>query len=405
MQFAYEAKSGPHQIVRGELEAENERAAVEQLTAKGLFLTSIRPAKQSVYPTPISKSSAASSKVSAKNLSLFTTQMSDLLGAGLTVVKSLDIITTQTNHARLKEIVGRIRDSVKEGKSFSASLAAFPSLFNSFYINMVRAGETGGTLGEVFEHLSATIDKELELRRKVLQSLAYPLFVAGFGAVTIFGILTFLIPKISEIFEESRQSLPIITRAVLGVSLLFQEFWWIVIGALIVFFFIFRQGLRQGRFNQQISNFIWRVPLFGDMSQKEDLSRLTRSLAMLLKNGVSILEALSVSKDIVRNGTLSAEVRRIQEEVSHGSSLSQSFSRSSLFPPLMVNLTAIGEETGALDRSLLRVADVYDKEVDGLSKTITTLLGPVMILIVGLFIFILLLSVLLPIFQINLLVQ
>jgi hypothetical protein len=139
MQFAYEAKSGPHQIVRGELEAENERAAVEQLTAKGLFLTSIRPAKQSVYPTPISKSSAASSKVSAKNLSLFTTQMSDLLGAGLTVVKSLDIITTQTNHARLKEIVGRIRDSVKEGKSFSASLAAFPSLFNSFYINMVRA--------------------------------------------------------------------------------------------------------------------------------------------------------------------------------------------------------------------------------------------------------------------------
>jgi type II secretory pathway component PulF len=189
--------------------------------------------------------------------------------------------------------------------------------------------------------------------------------------IALTGRVNDLFTELSEIFEESRQSLPIITRAVLGVSLLFQEFWWIVIGALIVFFFVFRQGLRQGRFNQQISNFIWRVPLFGDMSQKEDLSRLTRSLAMLLKNGVSILEALSVSKDIVRNGTLSAEVRRIQEEVSHGSSLSQSFSRSSLFPPLMVNLTAIGEETGALDRSLLRVADVYDKEVDGLSKTIT----------------------------------
>jgi general secretion pathway protein F len=375
--------------------------------------------EEGVYPVEInqaadSKENALSSalkinlwqSVSAKDVSVFTRQLSTLLGAGIPLVPSLSVLMTQTKNSLLKKTLAQIREQVNEGKSLTESMLNFPRIFPPFYVNMVRAGEASGTINLVLERLADFSENQQTLMSKIRSALAYPVIMFFVGSAVIFLLMTFVVPKITGIFTDMHQTLPMITIVLIAVSNFLKSFWWLILILLTTIVVVFKYttvGTERGK--RLWDNIKLKSPIWGQVNCKIAVARFSRTLATLLQSGVPLLSAMEIVRNVVNNILIGEAISKASKEVEEGKGLSGPLMQSGIFPPLVTEMVAVGEQSGSLEKMLNRVATAYETEAQADIMVMTSLLEPVMILVMGLLVGFIVISILLPIFEMNQLVR
>jgi len=392
--FEYTALNDKGKKLKGVIDAQSTAAARQKLRDSNIYLTDLQEtsgAKKSIsLKQPLG---GLFRKVGSREVTVMTRQLATLLGAGLPLVQSLATLIAQTSHPQLKTILAQVREEVNEGSSFSHTMTHYPQVFPAFYLNMVRAGEASGTLHLVLERLA-------DFR------LAYPLFMFLIGSVVLFFLVTFVVPNVTRIFDEMHQTLPLITIILIGVSRFLETFWWVIAAGLIGAFVALKYFLSKTQKGQTLlDRTLLALPVIGPMNRKMAVARFSRTLGTLLESGVPLLASLEIVRNIVGNSLISAAIQKAGQDVREGQSLSAPLARSGIFPAISVEMISVGEQSGNLEPMLYRIAEAYEKEVESSITMLTSLLEPIMILVMGLAVGFIVVSILLPIFEMNQLVR
>ncbi len=391
--FKWEGKVVGGGAQSGTIEAVNETIVRAQLR------------QQRIIPTKIKKLSERKqivlfkSKVKPKNLAIFTRQLATMIDAGLPLVQSLDILAEQEENPTLKEILGQVKDDVESGMTFAAALKKHPKAFNDLYTNMVVAGEEAGTLDIILNRLATFIEKAEALRRKVKSALMYPMIVT-FVAVVVVGILmVFVIPTFEKMFREAGQQLPGLTQLVVDTSKFIRSHILIVIGFVIVLIIAIRYIRKTDKGKKAIDGFLLKLPIFGILLRKVAVARFTRTLSTLMQSGVPILDGLHLVAKTSGNKVIEDAVMEARENISSGENIAEPLARSNVFPPMVTRMISVGENTGALDQMLNKIADFYEDEVDTAVAGLTSMLEPLMIVFLGGVVGTIVIAMYLPIFN------
>lgn len=367
-----------------------------------------------IFPVSINEESAISRKtgnefllhsifrrIRASELAVMTRELSVLVGAGFPLAAALDTLVFQTRRQPLKKLLAKIKDLVIEGNSFSEALSRFPRVFSDFYINMVHAGETSGTLEAVLDQLAEMTEKQEELKGKIRIALTYPIFMVLLGTAVLFFLMTVIIPDIAKIFEDMGRNLPTPTRLLIIISSIFKSYWWLMllISILILLSAYRFKATPSGR--KYIDTTILKIPVMGSLIMKLAIIRLSRTLGSLLDNGVSMLPSLEIVKHVVGSIPVSEAITACEEDVSKGTDLTNALSARKIFPHLFLQMVRVGEQSARLEEMLKKIADMYEKDVSSQILRMTSLLEPIMILVMGLIIGFIVLSICLPIFEMN----
>lgn len=403
--FAFDTKG--HKL-KGIIDAGSTSAARQKLRETDIYPVELNETSPKKSKDISGKESLSSffKKVGLRELSIMTRQLATLLGAGLPLVPSLTVLVSQTTHPQLKKTLAQIKEEVNEGNSLTTSMSHYPQVFPPYYINMVRAGEASGTIDIVLERLADFSENQQALKTKIRTALAYPLFMFLIGSVVLFFLVTFVVPNITTIFKEMHQTLPGITVFLITVSGFLKSFWW-VIGLVLVAVVI---GLRYAITKTEGGRHNWdkimlKTPLVGPLVQKMAVARFSRTLGTLLQSGVPLLASMEIVKNVVNNQLIADEIQNASKNVEEGQSLSLPLSKNGFFPPMAVEMISIGEKSGNMEAMLYRIADAYEREVEAAIMMMTALLEPLMILTMGLAVGFIVISILLPIFEMNQLVR
>jgi len=406
--YEYRALDIKGKSLKGIIDAESVFAARQRLRETNIFPVDLKetsaeeknkaPTGRSIY--------ALFNRVSLREVSIMTRQLSTLLGAGLPLVPSLTAIISQTTNPQLKKTLAQVKEEVNEGSSFVQSISHYPGIFSPFYINMVRAGEASGALDIVLERLADFSENQQALRGRIKAALAYPLFMFFIGAIVLFFLTTFIVPKITGIFSEMHQTLPGITVFLISVSGFLKSFWvaivLIIIGIFSVLKYVFAKTLKGQYLRDRI---LLKTPLSGSLTHKMAMARFSRTLGTLLESGVPMLTALSIVKNVVNNRLIADAIAEASIDVEEGQNLSATLSKKRLFPPIVIQMISAGEQSGTLEAMLYKIADSLETEVESNITMMTSMLEPVMILIMGLLVGFIVISILLPIFEMNQLIR
>ena len=399
--FIYTAKTQDHQTIQADIYAESEQDAINKLTKIGYFPISIKVEDLTLEKEGIRRFW----KIPRKDIVQFSRQLSSLIESGVNVLNSLNIISEQIPNKYLKAIIRDVANKIKDGQSLSESLATYPHLFSNLYTSLVRSGEVGGNLEIALKRVADFLEKEEEFRDSVRQALAYPVFVFIVSVLTVIILLGFVIPRLVSMFEDMGQILPLSTQLLISISAILRAYWWLILALIFISVFLLRRFYQRPKGKLFLDRLKLKLPILGDIILKTQESRLMRTLSLLLSGATPVVYALEVSISTVENQILRQELQAFKEEIANGLSFSKCLSNSKLFSPFITNMVTVGEESGTLEKSLMRIADDYEREVDRKLKTFTRLLEPTIILVMGLIVGFIVLSMLLPIFQINLIVQ
>lgn len=399
MKYSYKAKRLDGEVVSGVLEADNRKAVVMRLQQIQVFPIAIEREKASGLSLDLGKLSMG--RISRKDILTFTRQLSDLLNAGLPLARSLEVLCRQTPNPKMLAIVRSMNSDVVEGLPFSTALKKHGRVFPDLYCAMVHAGEAGGSLDGVLKRLAQFLENEAETRAKIVTAMTYPMMMVVV-MVGVVGILfTVVIPKFQTMFEDAEAALPASTMILMGVSEFVRDYWYIALIAFGAGGFLLRQYMRTESGREQIDILKIKIPLLKDLVMKREVAKFARTLGTLLHNGVNILSALSITEQVIGNRVLAKDVHKMGQEIREGQRLSDRMEKSELFPPIAVNMVAVGEETGELETTLGRVADSFEAETDRVIKTITTLLEPIMIVIMAVVVGFIVFSMIMPIFNLS----
>ena len=396
--FIYTAKSLPHKIIQGDIEASSEQDAINQLTKIGYFPLSII-AEGSFLEEK--HGVLGFRKISSHDIALFTRQLSSLTESRVNILNSLNIISNQYPNRYLKAVINDTVLKIKDGRSLSESLALHQNLFSNLYISLIRSGEFGGNLEAVLGRLANFLDKEEEFKSSIRAALVYPFFVFMVGMLTVIVLMGFVVPRLMTIFKDMGEALPLPTRILINTSEALRTYWWFILIIIGVTVLLLRRLYRSPQGKIVIDRLKLKTAIFGNIILKTEIGRLARTLSLLLSSGMPIVSSLDISTSVVGNQILRVEMEKFKDDISSGLSFSQCLKGSKWFPFFVVNIVAVGEETGTLEKSLLRIADEYEKEVDRTLKALTRMLEPVIILLMGLIVGFIVLSALLPVFQIS----
>jgi general secretion pathway protein F len=394
-QFAYKAKLGPSDIKSGTIQADNQESVVKKLKAEGLFPVSIRQIAAQ------KEKSAALRKASGQDVSAFTRQLANLIRSGFNLSAALKTLHGQTQNQRLAKIITEMQDKIQKGLAFSAALSAYPVVFSSFYVNMVKIGETTGKMDETLERLADFKEKETELISQVRSALTYPAFLFSIGIITIFVLITFFIPRLVAMFVDLEQALPLPTVVIMQVSGFMNKFWWLILIIVGVILALGRSYYRKERNRVWVDELVLNMPWARDIILKVEISRFSYALAVLLKSGVPIPYALEVVTLSVDNRYLRKRVSTFNGQIRKGKSLSSCIKAEKAFPEILGNMAAVGEESGELNDMLFRIAATFEADVSRTVKTIVSLIEPVLILCIGGIVVLMVFAILLPIFQLD----
>lgn len=392
-QFRYEVKKGPGASATGVIEAESQRAAIARLRDMGYFPLSVEEYEEKEEKDPLRH---ALKRVRLQDRNIFFRQLANLSESGMPITRALGTIAEQTENPKLGKIVAQLREDVQKGSSLAEALEQHPKVFPPMLCNMVRAGETGGMLESVLWRIVAFGEQEEELRGKAISAMIYPAFLLVIGSTAIFILVSFVFPKFLVIFDDFNATLPLPTRIVMGVCSFMGSFWWAVllvvagVGAGSVSYF----RTEKGRWN--FHKALLRIPVIRDVVQRYEMAKFARTLGTLLDNGVPVLTSLRVTADTLTNVVIADEVNTIHGRVIDGDSISDSLKQTKHFPPMVVNMFAVGEEGGRLGAVTARIADAYDHEVDRAVKAMAALFEPVLIVFMGVIIGFLVIAMLLP---------
>jgi type IV pilus assembly protein PilC len=382
-------------VVNGAIEGDTEIAVISRLQEMGYLITSLK--RRATQPK-VEDLLARFNGIKMKDLTVFTRQLATMINAGLTIIASITILQAQTTSQRLREVLGKIRGDVESGMPLSDALGGHPEAFSPLYVNMVRAGETGGALDDVLARLSGFLEKELALRQKVKSAMVYPIMIASaaFGIVSF--IVFFVLPKVALVFQELGVPLPLPTRFLIFVTIVSQRYWYVFLLVTIVAVYGFRYyiGTPDGR--RWFDGFKLRVPLFGPINRNVLMARFSRTLGTLIHSGVPILHALDVVSKATNNVVLIRALDTVRTSIREGETISAPLQASGIFPPMVVQMVAVGERTGALDNMLAKVADFYDTEVEYAVAALTSVLEPALIMVMGGIVGFIVISFYLPLF-------
>jgi general secretion pathway protein F len=400
--FQYRAADQAGKVVEGVMEADAERSVVLRLREMGCVPLRIAvPSERAIGAPRQQRPLFSRRKVNQQQLLQFTRELAALLAAGLPLDRSLSILGGLVEGGELSKVVRSLVEAVRAGKSLAASMGEHPEMFPKIYINMIRAGEAGGILEGVLRYLTEYMDSTLALKEDIKSALIYPVILAAAAGISLVVLFVFVIPKFAAIFRDNGKALPWITKIVIGFSQFLADYGWtlllVLCAAAVGAIFYIRTA--EGR--SEWDRLSLRSPLIGDLLRKFETARFSRTLAALLKGGVPMLEALGTVQGVVANRLLARAISQVQARVREGKGMARPLGESGLFPPLALNMIAVGEETGKLETMLTEVANYYDQEVKRSTKRLTALLEPVLILAMGLIIGIVVVSMLLAIFSIN----
>lgn len=414
MEFRYIALDDQGREVSGALRAESRPAALARLKGMGMHPMSLEAARpgEAVVAAPAAAAAPAPSRpvaagalfrrpVSPSDLTVFTRQLASLFNAGLNMGRCLDTLIDHCENPTLQEILQQVRRAVQGGSSLWEALSEHPRVFSELYVNLVRAGEASGQLGRVLERLADTLEAQQEYRSRIRSALAYPilLLVAGFSAVIF--ILVFLVPRFSRIFASLNRPLPAPTRALLGIQAFVSEKGWLVALGLVLLYLGLRAYDRTERGGLLLDRIRMRLPILGPLVHKEAVSRFTRTMATLVRGGVPILTSFEVAERSVGNRVIRQAIEQVKAGVREGESIAEPLRRSGVFPALVTNMVAVGEETGNLEEMLTRVADAYDSEIANRMRQLVSLVEPMVILLMGAIIGSIVVSMLVPVLELS----
>ncbi len=403
-QFQYRATDFQGKIVEGSMEAGEARAVVAHLQNRGLI--PIRIGAGAAVGRTVGRAIALPSlgrggAVRTKDLLVFTRELSTLLAAGMPLDRSLTTLADLAPGKDLKKVTAEVLQAVRGGTSLAEAMAQHPKAFPPLYVNMVKAGEIGGVLDDVLRRLVDYLTSVQELRDEVRSAMTYPILLTAVGAVSIIILLVFVLPKFATMFADLGQTLPLSTRMMLGISDFFTSIW-VVPGLLLAFggtWGLYRYMHTSQRYT--LDSWKLRMPVLGYLLRRLEVARFARTLGTLLRSGVPMLQALDIVRDVASNQVISRAVSEVQVGVREGAGMSGPLGRNGAFPPLALQMIAVGEDTGKLDEMLLTIADYFDGEVRNEVKRLTSLLEPVMILVMGLVVGFMVISMLMAVFSIN----
>jgi general secretion pathway protein F len=400
--FQYRAADHAGKVVEGVMEADAEQSVVLRLHEMGCVPLRIAlPSARAVGAPRQQLALFSKRKFNQQHLLQFTRELSALLAAGLPLDRSLSILGGLVEDDDLSKILRMLVEAVRAGKSLAASMGEHPEVFPKIYVNMIRAGEAGGILESVLRYLTEYLESTLALKEEIKSALIYPIILATAAGVSLIVLFLFVIPKFAMIFRDNAKALPLITKIVINFSQILTEYGWMILLVLCLAVIGVVLYVRSPEGRNEWDRFCVRGWLFGDLVRKFETARFSRTLSALLKGGVPMLEALGTVQGVVGNRLLARAVGQVQVRVREGRGMARPLSESGLFPPLALNMIAVGEETGKLEAMLAEVASYYDQEVKRTTKRLTALLEPALILSMGLIIGIVVISMLLAIFSIN----
>jgi len=331
----------------------------------------------------------------------FTQQLATLISSKLTLDKSLSITTQLTEKENTREILQDIQKRVHSGSNFADTLASYPDVFSNMYVNMVRAGEMGGVLDVVLNRLADYLEKKEETKGKIVNAMIYPAILLVLGAGAIVFLMTFVVPRLSGLFEDKGEAIPFITHVLLKSSNLMDQYWWSLVLGLMLAVFIFWIFL-QGDFGRTLwDRLILKLPVSGDLVRKIKMSRFSRTMATLLNSGVPVLQGLETVRSVINNRIVASAMEHLKDGLKSGQGISKPLQKANVFPPLAVHMIVVGEETGELEDMLVKVADTYDKEVNNAVQRALKLIGPVLVLSIGGSIILIVFSILLGMMEVT----
>jgi type IV pilus assembly protein PilC len=376
--YAYKVRDGSGNLLTGTLVADSQQLVINRLRGMGYVPLHVQTHKEG-----LKKEFNFRHKPKLRDVAVFSRQLATMLNSGLPLLKSLTILEEQTESKFLAIAAGEVRSDIEQGSSLSAALAKHPKVFNRLYVAMVRAGETGGVLEAVLERLASNLEREVALRNKIRSAMTYPVVVIGFVVLILVAMLLFIVPQFKSIYASLNGTLPMPTRILLKVSDVFRHDFIIVAVLAAAATYGLRRYKRTDAGRAYFDRLKLKVPVFGKLFQKSALSRFSRTLGVLNKSGVPILQSLDVVSETVNNTLMSKAIADVQQAVKEGESLARPLGRHSVFPPMVVQMLAVGEETGALDTMLEKVSEFYDDEVSAAVDSLTALIEPLMIGVVG----------------------
>jgi general secretion pathway protein F len=398
-EYLYKAATLGGQIVEGSMEGKDEKAIVQSLHQLGYIPVRIVSAQEK--GVALRGPSLFRQRVGVKNLLIFTQELSTLISAGLPIDRSLQILGSLTENRRLREVVQDVLKRIEGGNSLAEALENHPRIFPRLYINMIKAGESGGFLETILSRLAKYLQSTKEIRDYLVSVMIYPLILTLVSGISVTVLVTFVIPRFARIFTDMKQAMPLPTQIMLSISQSVKDYWWVGLGILALVYL----GLKIYTQNEDRK---WRWDLFklrwiavGNLIKKVEIARFSRTLGTLLQSGVSILPALTLVREISQNQAISRAITHIHDRLREGKGISKSLRETDVFPPLAVHMIEVGEETGKLDEMLAKVAETYEENVQTSVKRFVSLLEPLIILVMGLIVGFIVISMLLAIFSIN----
>jgi type IV pilus assembly protein PilC len=397
--YEYTAKNATSgQILKGQLDVPTKDEVINYLRKNRMILVSVREA-------PKSFNISFGGGIKTRDVVIFTRQFSTMINAGLPLVQSLNILAQQTENKSLQTVTKAVVYDVEAGNTLADALDKHPKAFTKLYVNMVAAGEAGGILDTILMRLATFLEKNDALVRKVKGAMVYPAVIISVAVIAIAVLLIFVIPTFASMFASVNMELPLPTRVVMGASDFLIRFWYFIIGGAVLLVFAFRQYYNTADGRKQIDGALLRAPVLGDLLRKSAVSRFTRTLGTLISSGVSILDGLEITAKTAGNRVIHDAVMQSRQSIAGGETIAGPLEQSKVFPPMVISMISVGEQTGGLDEMLSKIADFYDAEVDVAVSALLSLMEPIMIVVLGVVVGGMVVAMYLPIFDMENAVQ
>ncbi|HZB00836.1 MAG TPA: type II secretion system F family protein [Actinomycetota bacterium] len=376
--YQYKVRDRTGNVTSGSLVADSEALVLARLREQGLTPLDVKRQKRGIGQIEF-----GGKKVKLKQVAIFSRQFATMVNSGLPILRALSILSDQTENKELSRVLGEARLDVEQGASLSGALAKHDHVFNNLYISMVRAGETGGSLDSTLVRLAEMIEGEVKLRGKIKSAMTYPVAVVALVLLIMSAMLLFVVPQFESIYASLDAKLPLPTRSLLFVSDIFKTYWYMFFGSALAARFFFRRWKKTEAGREMVDSIKLRVPVFGSLFHRTALSRFSSTLAMLLRSGVPILQALEIVSETVNNKVIGKAITDVQLSVRDGESIAKPLSKHGVFPPMVVQMISVGEETGQVDTMLEKIAQFYDQEVEAAVDALTSLIEPILIAFIG----------------------
>ncbi|WP_429884419.1 type II secretion system F family protein [Geoalkalibacter halelectricus] len=395
--FAWEGKTRTGASQKGEMEAPNQAAVTATLRRQGIMPSKIKERGKGMDRDI--KIPGMEPRITTKDLVVFTRQFATMIDAGLPLVQCLDILGRQQDNKTFKKILVQVKEDVESGSTFADALKKHPKAFDELYVNLVAAGEVGGILDTILNRLAAYIEKALKLKKQIKGAMTYPATVVSIAFIVIAVILVFVIPAFESMFADFGGALPAPTQIVINMSNFVQDYIIAIIGGIILAIFAFKRIYRTQKGRARIDDWALKLPVFGPLIRKAAVAKFTRTLGTMISSGVPILDGLDIVAKTAGNKTVEKAIYKVRQSISEGKTIAEPLEKSGVFPPMVCQMISVGEQSGAIDTMLNKIADFYDDEVDDAVSALTAMLEPLLMLFLGTTVGGLVIAMYLPIFQ------